>query len=133
MPLDQKKLAVIHIVKKELGLSDQEYRDRLEAVTGVRSAKYLDERGFRKLMNTFARSKDYRTSYNGLTLRQKLFIKGLRDRLHWDETHLLNFLKKYYKKSDLNALTRKEAAKVIESLKNVMEHDKMKRKGDHSG
>lgn len=56
MTLDKKKLAVIHIVKKELGLSDREYRDQLEDITGVRSAKCLDESGFRKLMNFFARS-----------------------------------------------------------------------------
>jgi hypothetical protein len=30
MALDRKKQAVIHIVKKELGLSDAEYRDLLE-------------------------------------------------------------------------------------------------------
>jgi len=33
MALDRKKLAVIHIVKKELGLSDDEYRDLLERET----------------------------------------------------------------------------------------------------
>jgi len=32
--LDRKKLAVIHITQKELGLSDKEYRDTLEQVTG---------------------------------------------------------------------------------------------------
>jgi hypothetical protein len=127
MTLDKKKLAVIHIVKKELGLSDREYRDRLEAVTGVRSAKCLDERGFRKLMNSFARSKDYRINRNGLTFRQKMYIKGLKDQLEWNEPHFVNFLKKYYKKSDINTLTRKEAVKVIESLKNILEHERIKR------
>ena len=37
--MDKKKLAVIHIVKRELSLSDDEYRDILERVAGVRSAK----------------------------------------------------------------------------------------------
>ncbi|HSR36535.1 MAG TPA: phage protein GemA/Gp16 family protein, partial [Desulfurivibrionaceae bacterium] len=60
--LDQKKLAVIHIVKKELGLSDQEYRDSLEKITGVRSAKELDEAGFRILMRHFAKSRHYRVN-----------------------------------------------------------------------
>ena len=126
MTLDKKKLAVIHIVKKELGLSDREYRDRLEAITGVRSAKNLDERGFRKLMNYFARSKYYVTHQNGLTFRQKMYIKGLKDQLHWNDPHFGNFLRKYYKKTDIDILTRKEAAKVIESLKNVLEHERLK-------
>ena len=123
MPLDNKKLAVIHIVKKELGLSNREYRDRLEEVTGVRSAKFLDEQGFRRLMNYFARSKYYRRSPEGLTFRQRMYIKGLRDLLQWSEPHFVNFLKKYYKKSDINTLSKKEAAKVIESLKHILEHE----------
>ena len=127
MALDKKKLAVIHIVKRELDLSDQEYRDQLEEVTGVRSAKSLDETGFRKLMNYFARSKYYRASQNGLTFRQKMYIKGLQDQLHWEDPHLVNFLKKYYRKSDMDSLTKKEATKVIESLKNVLEHERIKR------
>ena len=127
MTIDKKKLAVIHIVKKELGLSDQDYRDRLEEITGVRSAKWLDERGFRKLMNYFARSKHYRVNKSGLTFRQKMYIKGLKDQLNWNDEHFVNFLRKYYKKSDIHTLTRKEAVKVIESLKNVLEHGRIKK------
>ena len=130
MTLDQKKLAVIHIVKKELGLSDQEYRDRLESVTGVRSARYLDERGFRKLMNYFARSKYYRIDQKGLTFRQKMYIKGLKEQLHWNGPHFMNFLKKYHKKTDIHSLTKKEAVRVIESLKNVLEHERTKKEKD---
>lgn len=120
--LDPKKLAAIHIVKRELGLSDRDYRDRLEKVTGLRSARDLDERGFRKLMNDFARSEHYRINQDGLTFRQKMYIQGLQEQLKWDERHFVNFLKKYYRKSDLLSLTRKEAVKVIESLKNILEH-----------
>ena len=120
--LDRKKLAAIHIVKKELGLSDPEYRDTLEKVTGVRSAKYLDDRGFRKLMNYFARSKYYRLNADGLTFRQKMYIKNLKQELRWSEPHFRNFLKKYHKKTAIEALTRKEAGKVIESLKNIIKH-----------
>jgi len=126
MPLDHNKLAVIHIVKKELGLSDQEYRDQLEEITGVRSAKLLDEQGFRKLMNSFARSEHYRRNQNAITFRQKMFIKGLQSRLGWDERHLVNFINKYYQKSNLSNLSKKEGIKLIESLKNVLEHEKGK-------
>ena len=57
MALDRKKLAVIHIVKRELDLSDQQYREILLRETGVRSAKDLDEKGFRRLMRYFAGSR----------------------------------------------------------------------------
>lgn len=118
--LDRKKLAVIHIVKKELQLDDQAYRDTLEKVTGVRSAKGLDDRGFRKLMHYFARSRHYRVNQQGMTLRQKLYIRHLVEDLGWHEEHFINFLKKYYKKTRLDSLTKKEASKVIESLKHII-------------
>ena len=123
--MDRKKLAVIHIVKRELGLSDQEYRDILQQATGVRSAKDMDEEGFRRLMRYFARSKHYRLNRYGMTFRQKLYIKHLVGDLEWDESHFSNFLKKYYKKRDIDRLTRKEASKVIQSLKSIIKHREM--------
>ena len=123
--LDHKKLAVIHIVKKELNLSDEQYRDALEKITGVRSSKDLDERGFRKLMNYFARSKYYRIRPDGITMRQKVFIQDLKGQLKWTDSHFMNFLKKYYKKERIEVLTKKEASKVIESLKNILKHQRV--------
>ena len=130
MTIEQKKLAVIHIVKRELGLSEEEYRDTLERVTGMRSAKCLDDRDFRKLMNYFARSRHYRINQDGLTFRQKMFIKELKNQLHWQEGHFINFLRKYYNKREIDSLTRKEAVKLIESLKNVLKHKRMKKPTD---
>ena len=122
MTVNHKKLAVIHIVKRELGLSDDEYREILLRETGVRSAKDLDEKGFRRLMRYFAGSRHYRINKYGLTFRQKLFINHLVDDLGWDVQHLKNFLNKYYKKTEVNKLTKREASNVIESLKNILKH-----------
>lgn len=124
--LDNKKLAVIHIVKKELGLSDPEYRKILRKVTGVDSAKELNYKGFRKLMNYFVRSDHYRINSLGMTIKQKIFIDKLAGDLEWDDRHLQNFVNKYYGKSDVKKLTKKEASKLIESLKNVKEHEMVK-------
>ncbi|MFH2123293.1 MAG: DJ-1/PfpI/YhbO family deglycase/protease [Pseudomonadota bacterium] len=120
--LDKKKLALIHIVKRDLHLSDQEYRDILQQVTGVRSAKDLDETAFNRLLRYFARSKQYQLNPYGLTFRQKYFIKHLLEDLHWDEDHFHNFLKKYYQKNALDELSKGDASKVIESLKNIIKH-----------
>jgi hypothetical protein len=122
--MDRRKLAVIHIVKKELNLSDTEYRNILWKAAGVESAKELNNEKFRKLMNYFVRSKHYQLNPYGLTIRQKLLIKYLADKLGWDDIHLSNFINKYYHKRDIEKLTRKEAIKLIESLKNVREHSK---------
>lgn len=120
--MDKNKLAVIHIVKKELNLADEEYRDILKRVTGVPSAKSLDDAGFRKLMNFFVRSRYYRVNPQGLTIRQKLYVKYLAKEIGWDEAHLGNFIRKYYHESGLDRLTGKEAAKLIESLKAIKQH-----------
>lgn len=123
--MDKNKLAVIHIVKKELSLSDEEYRNILQRVTGVKSARELDDAGFRKLMNFFVRSKYYRINPYGLTIRQKLYIKYLTREVAWDEPHLNNFIRKYYHKAGLDKLTKKEAIKVIEALKAIEQHQKV--------
>jgi len=122
--MDKKKLAIIHIVKKELGLADSEYRKILHDVSGVDSSKDLDEAGFRKLMNYFVRSKYYQVNPHGLTIKQKIFIKYLAGKLGWGEGHLNNFLHKYYHKTKVDELTKEEAIKAIESLKAVDQHQK---------
>lgn len=118
--LDHKKLAVIHIVKRELNLDDQEYRNLLGKAAGVRSARDLDEDGFQRLMRFFARSKHFQANPDGLTIRQKLFVDHLTANLGWDSNHLHNFLNKYYKKDTVETLSRKEASKVIVALQNIL-------------
>lgn len=119
MVIDRDKLAVIHIVKKELGLSEEDYRAVLKNVAGVSSAKELDAEGFRNLMNYLVRDKRYRIEPGGMTLKQKLFIQNLASQLNWHEDHLKNFIHKYYHKPRLEELTRGEASKLIQSLKNI--------------
>jgi len=120
--MDKKKLALIHIVKKELGLADNEYRDMLEKYAGVRSAKDLDDKGFRKLMHYFVRSRHYKSGREVITLRQKMYIQHLAAEAGWDEDHFGNFIRKYYGKATLAGFSRKEAGKLIESLKNIIKH-----------
>lgn len=122
--MDKNKLAVIHIVKKELNLSDKEYRGILKDISGVTSAKELDEAKFKKLMNYFVRSKYYRINPFGLTIRQKLYIRHLAQELGWESVHLNNFIHKYYGKSGSGMLTRRQAIKLIESLKAVKQHQR---------
>jgi len=120
--MDQKKIALVHIVKKELKISDEDYRCILERIAGVRSSKDLDEAKFRKLMVFFVRSRYYRVNPFGMTLRQILFIKSLAKKLRWNTFHLNNFVRKYYHESTVESLTRKEASNLIESLKAILEH-----------
>ena len=120
--MNKKKLALIHIIKKELNLSDEEYRNILREACAVESAKDLDEYKFRKLMNFFVRSRHWHVNRYGLTIKQKLYIKHLKEQINWDEGHLDNFIHKYYHKDNIDELNKKEAAKVIAALKNIKQH-----------
>ncbi|MCM8801252.1 MAG: regulatory protein GemA [Candidatus Omnitrophica bacterium] len=124
--LDKKKLALIHIIKRELNLGDSEYRRILLEATGVNSAKDLDEKRFKKLMRYFVHSNYYRINPLGLTIKQKLYIRYLLKDLAWSLKHLNNFIRKYYHKPDIDSLSRKEAIKLIESLKAIREHQLLK-------
>ena len=124
--MTREKLALIHIVKKELKIPDREYRCILRRVAGVSSSKDLDEAKFRKLMYFFVHSKYYRVNDRGMTLRQKMFIKSLASQLSWDPAHLDHFIAKYYHEAGLAELTRKEASNLIESLKAIREHEARK-------
>ena len=74
-------------------------------------------------MYFFVRSNYYRVNAFGMTLKQKLFIKFLAGQLGWEETHLRNFIHKYYQRDGLDALTRQEASNLIESLKAIRDHE----------
>ncbi|KHE92427.1 hypothetical protein S225a_11230 [Candidatus Brocadiaceae bacterium S225] len=118
--MDKKKLAVIHIVKRELSLSDDEYRNILERIAGVRSAKDLTDDQFHKLMRYFVRTRHYRVTNNGITMRQKYYLQHLKERLQWDDTHFQNYIHKYFHNRDLNTYTKHDASNLIVALKSIL-------------
>ncbi len=118
--MDKKKLAVIHIVKRELSLSDDEYRNTLERVAGVRSAKDLTDDQFHKLMRYFVRTRHYRVTGKGITLRQKYYIRQLKESLQWDDSHFQNYINKYFHNRDLNTYTKHNASNLIIALNVVL-------------
>ena len=119
--MDKKKLAVIHIVKKELSLSDGEYRDILERIAGVRSAKDLTDNQFHKLMRYFVRTRHYRVTGSGITMRQKYYIRHLKEDLQWDDDHFQNYLHKYFHKRELATYSKHDASNLIVALNAVLE------------
>ena len=129
--MDRKKLAVIHIVKKELSLSDDEYRNILERITGVRSAKDLTGNQFHKLMRYFVRTRHYRVTNGGITLRQKYYIRQLKERLQWDDSHFQNYIYKYFHKRELNTHTMHDASNLIVALLSILKSSPDKRRVSH--
>ncbi len=118
--MDNKKLAVIHIVKRELSLSDEEYRNVLERVAGVRSSRDLTDSQFHKLMRYFVRTLNYRATSKGITLRQKYYIKRLKKDLGWDDSHFRNYINKYYHNRNLETYSRHDASNLIVALNTII-------------
>lgn len=122
--LDNKKIAAIHLIKKKLNLSDEEYRRILKESAGVLSSKDLDEKGFLKLMKYFAKTEYYRETENSITIKQKLFIDSLYKKLKWDSEHFKNYLHKYYHKEEIERFDKREASKLIVALNKIYESKK---------
>ncbi|WP_162532143.1 phage protein GemA/Gp16 family protein [Candidatus Scalindua japonica] len=118
--MDNKKLAVIHIVKKELSLTDEEYRNILERIACVRSSKDLTDSQFHKLMRYFVRTLHYRVTGKGITLRQKYYIKQIKKNLGWDESHFRNYINKYFHNCDLDTYSKHDASNLIVALNKIL-------------
>ena len=140
-------LAAIHILRKELGLTESEYRAILREVAGVDSAKYLDESGDRAVMARLYAIRDERRE------AAKSRVKSPAERKIWalwlggdDRPGLRNYLpaqdrtgklsarirpegvgnSAITKAADLSSLTGKEAYRTIEALKLRLEHEREK-------
>ena len=120
--LYRKQLALIHILKRDLKLSDRSYRTLLMRTANVRSAANLDTLGFRRVINHMHQMRRNQRGPDGITDRQCAFVHALAGRLAWDAAHLRHFLLKHYGKNNLGRLSRREGIKAIESLKNVLAH-----------
>ena len=140
-------LAAIHILRKELGLTESEYRAILREVAGVESAKYLDESGDRAVMARLYAIRDERRKSEKSRVKSPAERKiwalwlggddrpGLRNYLPAQDrtaNYLLGFVRRasgnsaITKAADLSSLTGKEAYRTIEALKLRLEHEREK-------
>lgn len=79
--IDNKKKAVIHVAKAQLGMTDEEYRDLLGSV-GVKSSRDLTARGFDKIMSRmealgFRTTSTRKRKTRGLPLSKKAIMSKL--------------------------------------------------------
>lgn len=137
-----KKMQLIHVAKRELGLTDDEYRALLFGAAGVESAKeiknekqYFDvmhtfkQVGFKPTVNTVQNKKlkykitgDSRVHWR-ISHEQEYYIRGLWDlasRVH-DEDSLRAIIKRIVKTDDISWLSKAQATKVILALRDICE------------
>jgi len=117
------QLALIHVAKAQLGLSEDEYREILKAHGGAESAKFLDDLGVDRVLKFFYQLGFKRAKSKRRDLRilasdgQKKMIHCLMEDLGWDRQRLSGFVDRVTAKDYPEELTKQEASKVIEGLK----------------
>lgn len=138
MTITSKHLALVHVAKARLGLSDEEYRRILRTVAGVETSRDLDEYAFDLLMLHFQRlgfSSDFgrRNLGNRAGMASPAQVEKLR-RL-WsgftagegNDASLGKWLDRQFKASALRFLTTGQAHKAIGALSVMV----AKRKAKH--
>lgn len=130
MPISKRQLAVVHIAKKRLHLSEDIYRRALLKIGGVTSAAELDREGFHALMGYFdwcgldpsaAEGPDFgarpgMASYAQVELIRMLWREYTRG-AYTGEEELNKWLLPTFKVSSLRFLTKSAAQGAITALK----------------
>jgi len=127
--IDKTKIALLHIAKARLGLSDGAYRDCLRHVAGVASSTELDEHGFEVLMRHFTRRgfvSDYRArgfgerpgmaSFKQVNLIRRLWAEATDD--EGDDLTLGRWMERRFGVAALRFADQRQAQKIIAALKN---------------
>lgn len=126
--LSAKKLAVLHVAKKQLGLTDADYRAVLFGYGGAESATELTETGFLCVMN-YLTALGFRSDWTKRTFGERpgMATSAQVDlvRSLWADYHgpderdaaLNAWLSKYHKVSALRFVTRAKAQAVLTALK----------------
>lgn len=124
--------AAVHILKKELALTDADYRTLLRRIAGVGSAKELDEDSYRAVLREMYRLRDERR--NAAKARPKTpqeskiwalwyELKEYLPRPERTLSYLLGIIRRVTGNADvtaaddIGALDRRDAHDVIEALK----------------
>lgn len=128
--MTREKLAVLHIAKKKLGLSDDEYRETLNNFAGVMSSKDLSEHGFEAVMFHFC-SLGFKSDWNTKNFGYRAGMASPRQiamiRELWksftgdqgDDVSLGKWLEGKFKVSAIRFLDNQSAHKAIGALKRM--------------
>jgi hypothetical protein len=109
---------------KELNLSDEELYSIIFRETGKESMRELTTKELNKVILALGKEKDRVTKREKRASKEQIWkIRELEKELNWEDNpkRLIAFIKKYYKVEKLEWLTSKDAWRLIESLKKMLE------------
>ena len=136
MALTTNQIGILHVAKRQLGLSDDAYRDALRLNGGVESSTQLDLAGFKAVMTHFeacgfvstANRRNYGKRKGMMaTAAQVGFVRDLW--AEWTdgegtEKGLAAFLQKHYGVAHVRFLDRAAVGKAITGLKRMVARKK---------
>lgn len=120
--MTEKQRKLLFVLAKQRGMDNELLHSYIETQTGKQSITEVTTQEAKTLIDGLQEKKQTVKGY--ITEKQLKYIKGLCQCLGWEEKALRQFIEKQYGISNVNWLTSKQAAKLIEGLKNIWEKDK---------
>ena len=120
--MTEKQRRLLFLLAKQRGMDNELLHSYVETQTGKQSITEVTTQEAKVLIDGLQEKKQTAKGY--ITEKQLKYVKGLCQCLSWEEKALRQFIEKQYGISDVNWLTSKQAAKLIEGLKSIWEKDK---------
>ncbi len=120
--MTEKQRKLLFVLAKQRGMDNELLHSYVETQTGKQSITEVTTQEAKTLIDGLQKKKQTVKGY--ITEKQLKYVKGLCQCLSWEEKALRQFIEKQYGISNVNWLTSKQAAKLIEGLKNIWEKDK---------
>lgn len=120
--MTEKQRKLLFVLAKQKGMDSELLHSYVEAQTGKQSITEVTTQEAKILIDGLQEKKQ--TAKGRITEKQLNYVKGLTQCLGWEEKTLNQFIERQYAISNVNWLTSKQAAKLIEGLKSIWEKDK---------
>ncbi len=120
--MTEKQRKLLFVLAKQRGMDNELLHSYVETQTGKQSITEVTTQEAKVLIDGLQEKKQTAKGY--ITEKQLKYVKGLCQCLSWEEKALRQFIEKQYGISNVNWLTSKQAAKLIEGLKSIWEKDK---------
>ena len=120
--MTEKQRRLLNLLSKQRVMDKELLHSYEETQTGKQSITEVTTQEAKVLIDGLQEKKQTAKGY--ITEKQLKYVKGLCQCLSWEEKALRQFIEKQYGISNVNWLTSKQAAKLIEGLKSIWEKDK---------
>ena len=118
--LSHNQLALIHIARNQIEISEEDYRALLRSNFKVDSSKNLTPTQFKKLMEIFENKLGFVRVTGELSQAQYKKIRKICNLLKWNRERINGFVTRQLgEHKAIETLNKSEANKVIEGLKGV--------------